>query len=386
MTTKFNSHLFLAVFFVSFLIHSSYFRLITFADYDKWVARTINLSEDILTPSPQIRFFDVNHEYRYGSHPGTTFLLPAASLYKLGLPGPTSLFLSITFISSFLTASIAAACHHLRPRSPWWLISSIILFIHPLYFYSTPTNAIIGPITALLFLLALVVYEQRKQSLSVGLILFISFIFGLGLSTRLHDTVFIGAPLITFIGAYVRKKHLILMILAAALFAFVLNPFLWFIPLEYLKTAILRTSSHLAYTGMPGFNLTLLWALYYTPLTIISIALAVVSFIFARKKLPVSSPFLLTLFLITAITIGLFRSANFKTLRYFYPLIFTWDIFLPLFLLCLSDNIYFPFISSVRSALYARHLTRLVLMVIVVFGFAFLTAYNLLLPGSQGLI
>lgn len=386
MIIKFNLHLFFAIFLVSLLVHFSYFRQITFADYDKWVTRTINLSQDILTLSPHITFYDANQNYRYGSHPGTTFILPAALLYKAGLSGSLSLLFAITFLTSLLTAAITTTCRYLRPHSYWWLVVAIILFIHPLYFYGTPTNVIIGPTIALLFLLALVVYEQRKHLLSVYLVLFISFIIGLGLSTRLHDTVFIGAPLIASMRAYVSNKRLTLMILASAFFAFILNPFLWFIPIEYLKTVILRTSSHIVYAGSPGFLLTPLWALHYTPLTIISITLAILLFVFVRKKLPVSSPFLLTLLLITAITTGLFLTAKFQTLRYFYPLIFTWDIFLPLFLLRLSDSIRFPFITSLRYTTLARHFTRIVIMAIIVFGFGFLTIYNLILPGSQGLI
>jgi len=383
---KFNLQLFLAIFLVSFLIHFSYFRLIIFVDQAKWINRTVYLSQDIFTSSPHITFYDANHDYRYGSHPGTAFLLPAALLYKLGLSGPSSLLFAIIILTSFCTASIAAVCHYLRPSSLWWLAAAIILFIHPLYFYSTPTNAIIGPITALLFLLVLVVYEQRHRPLSVNFALFTAFILGLGLSTRLHDTVFIGAPLITFMGAYVNKQRLALMILASAFFAFILNPFLWFIPIEYLKTAILRTSSHIIYTGTPGFHLTPLWVLYYTPLTIISLSLAILSFILARKKVPVSSPFLLTLCLITTVFAGLFLTANYQTLRYFYPLIFTWDILLPLFLLSLSDSVNFSFITSSRHTILARQSLRLFIIVIIIFGFGFLTAYNLLLPGSQGMI
>lgn len=386
MMTKHNVHIFLSIFLIAFLVHSSYFRVITFADNHKWIARTINLSEDILTRPLQINFYDANHNYRYGAHPGTTILLPAAILYKFGLAGSSSLLFAIILLTSLLTACIASTCYYLRPRSPWWLISAIILFIHPLYFYGTPTNVIIGPAIALLFLLALVVYEHRSRPLSAPFALFISFIIGLGLSTRLPDTVFITVPLVVFMSAYITFRRLFLIVVASLFFAFLFNPFFWFIPIEYIKTIILRTSSHLVYTASPGFQLTPLWVLYYTPLTIISLTLAVLSFIYARKIIPVSTPFLLTLFLITATTIGLFLTADFKTLRYFYPLIFIWDILLPLFLLRLVDEIQFSFITSARSSTVCRQLIRLVVVCTVIFGFGFLTVYNLALPGPQGLI
>ena len=386
MISKFNTPLFLSVFLVAFLVQSSYFQTMYFVDNDKWINRTINLSQDIFTRPIHLDFYDENHNSRYSSHPGTTFLILSSLLYKSGLSGQASLLFAITFLTSLLAASVAAVCYDLRPFSPWWLVATIILIIHPLYFYSTPTNAIIGPITALLFLLALTVYEKRSLPISLRLTIFISFVVGLGLSTRIHDTIFIAAPLLAFMGAYISTRRLLTMMAASALFAILFNPFYWFAPIEYIKTIILRTSSHIVYTGSPGFQLTPLWVLYYTPLTTISIFLAVLSFICNRKKIPVSAPFLLTLFLITAATSSLFLSAKSQTLRYLYPLIFTWDILLPLFLLRLSDQIHFPFITNVRYLTLARQLTRLFIVSAIVFGFSFLAVYNLILPGSAGLI
>lgn len=386
MTARFNTPLFLAIFLVSFLVQSGYFRMMLFIDNEKWVSRTINLSQDVFTRPVHLDFYDENNNPRYSPHPGTTITLISALLYKSGQSGQASLIFAITLLTSFLAASIASVCHYLRPYSPWWLVAAIIIIIHPLYFYSTPTNAIIGPVTALLFLLALTVYEKRSQTISLGLISFIAFVIGLGLSTRIHDTVFIAAPLLAFIGAYIGTKRLMFMIVASALFAILFNPFYWFVPIEFIKEAILRTSSSIVYTGFPGFHLTPLWVLYYTPLTIISIVLAIMLFIYARPELPLSSPFLLTLFLITATTLGLFLSVKSQTLRYLYPLIFTWDILLPLFLLRLSDQIQFPFITNVRHLAFTRQLTRLVIVSAIVFGFSLLAAYNLILPGSTGLI
>jgi hypothetical protein len=386
MPSKLNTPLFLAVFLAAFLIQSSYFRMMSFVDNDRWITRTVNLSQDIFTHPIHLDFYDKNNEPRYSPHPGTTIILLSSLLFKSGLSGQTSLLLAITFLTSFLTASAASVCHYLRPYSSWWLVAAIILIIHPLYFYSTPTNAVIGPATALLFLLALAVYEKRSQPISLRLTVFISFVIGIGLSTRLHDTVFIAAPLLAFIGAYISTRRLLLMMAVSALFAILFNPFYWFVPIEFIKSAILRTSSSIVYTGFPGFHLTPLWALYYTPLTIISIALAVLFFIYARPTLPLSSPFILTLFLITATTTGLFLSVQSQTLRYLYPLIFTWDVLLPLFLLRLSDQIHFSFITNTRYLALARQLTRLFIVSAIIFGFGFLAVYNLILPGSTGLI
>jgi hypothetical protein len=357
-----------------------------FADNAKWITRAENLSQDLLTRPVQINFYDENHDFRYGAHPGTTIIMPAALLFKLGLSGQSSLTYSIALLASLLTASIATICLYLRPDSLWWLSAAIIIMIHPLYFYGTPTNVIIGPTIALLFLLALVIYEHRVEIAPLRLLFLFSLVVGFGLSTRLPITVFLAAPLITFIAAYISFKRLLLAVAASVFFAVLFNPFYWFLPLEYIKTIILRTSSHIAYTGAPGFSLTPLWVLYFTPLTVISISVALLTFLLFRQNMPVAPPFLLTLLLVTAATSGLFLSAAFKTLRYFYPLIFIWDILLPLFLLRLSDFIQLPFIIRTDQVKVARQLIRLVVVGVITFSFGFLCVYNLILPGSQGLI
>src|SRR3989338_1033458 len=381
-----QSTFFLAVLLVSFVVQVSYYHTISLADDVKWVERVKNLSHDILQLPIHIDFKDNHDNFRYGGHPGTSILLQAAIAFRLGAHPQYSLLATIAFINALVIASIVLTCHTLRPYSSWWLIAGFIVTIHPLYFYGTPTNVVIGPTIALLFLLALLVYEKRSRPLYTRLAWFISFIIGLGLSTRLPDTTFIAVPLIVFMSAYISFQHLLLIVAASIFFAILFNPFFWFIPIEYIKTIILSTASHIVDTGSPGFQLTPLWVLYYTPLTTISIFLAVLSFICNRKKIPVSAPFLLTLFLITAATSSLFLSAKSQTLRYLYPLIFTWDILLPLFLLRLSDQIHFPFITNVRYLTLARQLTRLFIVSAIVFGFSFLAIYNLILPGFQGAI
>lgn len=386
MPKEANIILFLAVFLIALLVQSTYFQHFFFIDYDRWIDRTLNLANDILTPPAHLELFDQDNNFRYGPHPGTAIILPAALFYKLGLSVHSSLLLSITLLTSFLTAAIVSTCHYLRPHSFWWLVVAAILCLHPLYFYGTPTNVVFAPIIPLLTLLALVTYEQRTKPLSLRLAFFIAFVIGLGLSVRLHTTLFFAPPLLAFIASYTTPHRLRLIIVAAVLFAILLNPLYWFVPVQYTLFLIKYVYYHLLFTANPGSNLSLLWALYYTPLSIISLLLASLLVVLTPRHLPVPKPFLLALLLITSFTVAIFVSATAKTLRYFYSLIFLWDILFPLFLLHLVNQLRFPFIASQSNQTLARRLARLFVAGVIIFGYGYLTAYNLLLPGTAGLI
>lgn len=382
-----NTHLFWSVFLVAFLVLTAYWQLFVFIDFSRWIDRTLNLANDVFTPPVHLELFDQNDDFRYGPHPGTAIILPAAIFYKLGLSVHSSLLLSITLLVSFLTAAIVATCHYLRPHSIWWLNVAAILCLHPLYYYGTPTNVVFAPIVPLLYLLALVIYEQKTQPLSLRFAIFIAFIIGLGLSVRLHTTLFFAPPLLAFMASYIRPRHRLWQIIAAALFfAFLLNPLYWFIPIQYTVFLVQYVYSHILYTATPGSNLSLLWALYYTPLSVISFILGGLLLVLTPRRLPLPKPFLLTLLLVTVITSVVFVSATAKTLRYFYSLIFLWDILFPLFLLHLVNQVRFPFITSQSSQTLARRLARLFVAGVIIFGYGWLTAYNLLLPGTAGLI
>jgi len=62
------------------------------------------------------------------------------------------------------------------------------------------------------------------------------------------------------------------------------------------------------------------------------------------------------------------------------------DILFPLFLLHLTDQLCFPFIVSASNLTGAHRLARFFIVSVIIFGYGFLTAYNLILPGSPELI
>jgi|GEM_PF-3359778 4-amino-4-deoxy-L-arabinose transferase-like glycosyltransferase len=379
--------IFFATFLVAFIIQTSYYQAIYLGDNDLWVQRLQNLSDDILRAPVHIDFKDSDDKFRYGAHPGTSIILPAAIFYRLGADPQKSLINTVALLNAFLIATTTLVCFKLRPKSPWYISTGIILSIHPLYFYGSPINVIIATATALMFLLALSIYENRnKPTLKYYLISFAA-ATGLGLATRLPITVIIAAPLFSFISAYINVKKVILTILIALFTAFILNPFLWLIPIEYMSTIILRTATHVVHVGIQVVAYTPALLIYYSPITPIAITFISILLFLPSYKPPVSRPFLITLILITGLVMSILFGSGFKTLRYLYPIIFTWDILFPLFLLHSTKHFDFSFLRSPQKQAKALFFTRLIVLTIIILSFSYLTCYNLSFPNTnQGLI
>jgi len=377
--------LFLATFLVSFLVQISYFQTIYFGDNLKWVERVENLSHDIFERPIHIDFKNNQDQFRYGGHPGTTILLPAAIAYRFGADPQTALTTAIVFLTAIATASIVTTCYFLRPSSQWWLAAGFIITIHPLYFYSTPANAVIAPLITLLSLLTYLVFTTRHQNKPLPQLAFAATL-GACLATRIPITIFIGAPLLTFIYPYLPRRRFLTILGGSLITAYLLIPFLWLMPLEFLKIVVLRTSSHLVFTGAPGFSLTPGLFLMYAPLTVISFIMIGLLLIVPRYKPPLDIKYLLVLILITGFTTAIFVAAKFHSLRYFFPVIFIWDILLPLFLLHLSSSFRLDFITSSHAKETVQKIIRVSLIAIVLFSYGYLTLYNIVLPGPQGLI
>ena len=383
---KSTSILFLAALLVAFLIQVNYYQAVSLGDNDKWVQRVQNLSDDILRAPIHIDFKDSDDNYRYGAHPGTSILLPAAIAYRLGIDPQKSLTNTIALLNAILIAAVTLTCYKLRPKSLWYITAGVILSIHPLYFYGTPANVVIAPTIVLLSLLALSIYENRNKSTLNPYIISFALIVGFGLATRLPITVFIAAPLTSFVSAYIKIKKTLLIGLIAGLTGFALNPFLWLIPSEFISILILRTSSHITFTGTPGLAYTPSHFIFYSPIASIAIIFISVLLLLPSYKPPISLPFMLTILLITGAVAAVFTGSSYKTLRYFYPVIFIWDILFPLFLLHATKHFNFSFLNSPQKQTGATIISKLVIVAIIILSFVYLTIYNFSFSGSQGLI
>jgi hypothetical protein len=383
---KSASVLFLITLLVVFIVQVNYFKISSFGDSDKWVQRAQNLSDDILTTPIRINLKDNNDNFRYGGHPGTTIILPAAFAYKLGADPQKSLTNTVAFLNAILIAAIATVCFKLRPQSPWYLTVAPFLAIHPLYFYGTPTNIVIAPTIALLSLLALSIYEHRNKPTLKPYMISFAAVAGFALATRLPITILIAAPLISFVSAYVKARKTLIIIFITVLTGFILNTFLWLIPGEFITTIILRTASHIAHIGTPGLVYTPSQFIYYSPIAFVAFLFISVLLFLPSYKPPVTRSFILTFLLITGTALAVFIGSSFKTLRYLYPIIFTWNVLFPLFLLHATKYFDFSFLHSQKKQTRALAITRLFIITFIILSFGYLTFYNLFFPGSQGLI
>ena len=128
-----------------------------------------------------------------------------------------------------------------------------------------------------------------------------------------------------------------MLIVGAVLVFIAADPFMWFMPMQHLKDLVYKAVFHYAEFHSTHLNLVTLLAI--SSLTIISICLAL-SYLLSSKKLgsPLPRAFILTLLPATLVLYVIFMTARSQGVRYYMPIIFIWEVLLPLFLFALAEK------------------------------------------------
>lgn len=268
----------------------------------------------------------------YPGHPGTTIILIGALLESSGVPAKDSVSWTVAILNALSIALVVLLAKLRAPKSMWWFVAAIILLFNDAYFRASPTNAVMAPLGVAGVLLALWLYENHDHRLvRHGMVLW-GVLAGLGLATRWPATVLLYAPLSLLLVWRLGIKKILAVAGIGLTVAVGIDPLLWYRPIERLgvMAAHLFRSAYLAnplYLHVADFVLL-------SPLAILGLAIAVV-IITGEKRLPapVARDFLLTLLLITGLFALVFLNLDYQSLRYFDPIIFTWEIMLPFFLL-----------------------------------------------------
>lgn len=282
----------------------------------------------------QIRFFLTGNpsmfDFRaaYG-HPGTTFLSLGCLMHFSGLSYYAAITLSVAFLVAAATAGCSALCFLLQPRSLWWFTTAFILTASRFYMLATPPTAVIMPLLVLLVLSLCWCWDHTVSGW-----FYVLFGIGLGLSaaTRLDMSLFTGIPLLILL--YYRKgKSMVAPVLSGAVISFfIADPFLWFMPVQHIFDLLSKFTMHYAdyevARQVPWFE----WV-QGVPLAIIAIAWFLVLHIRRRLDCIVPAPVLFVFLGISLLAVLLLISSRFQSIRYLYPLIVVWEIFLPLFAL-----------------------------------------------------
>lgn len=308
-----------------FVLQWNIWQAMQLADQDKWYARTATLASDL-------RAGDRLDQANYTGHPAMAVLLPAAVINNLAsYPIPYALRLSITLLNTASIAGLILLCYLLMPKTVWWLAAGGLLTFHPLYVQTAPTTAVIAPLTAFIYLLGLYIHE-RGQHHSRSLLFVFAVAIGAALATRWFISFAMFTPLILFL--YSRKdslRNLLATIGIAAAVAIFLNPLMWYAPLAHLQHAFQRAALHASVLSVDEVS-HIDFALF-APVGIISFLLAIYYLFFrSRHGYRFPTTYLRFSWYVTAATAGALFLAQSKSLRYFFPLAFLWDAYLPLML------------------------------------------------------
>ena len=322
--------------------------------------------------SDQARYVEAGSPEQYDAtraygHPGGPVILGTIAVHHAaGISYETALPVFLTLFNSIVIATIATLCCRLRPDSLWWLPVVGTLSVDKLYAVSTPTSAVVGPLLVLLSLVTLRIVEQEKVSWRwlAGW----SIVAGLAVATRFDIGSITTAFLFGVLPTNLRWRQLAG--LAAAVFAVfvVCDPYMWFMPVQHVGDLLGKAALHhqtFARNRLDPGEVVSLSSLAFLGLAFTLLTQAAPGAV--RKRL--SPVFVWALVALTVALYGIFLSASYQAVRYFIPMVFIWQVFLPLQLLDLIAGLRF---QSLRTEA-AQGRARVICAAVVVF----------LLVGSQ---
>lgn len=320
----------------------------------------------------QAEYFQTNDSRQFDAllaygHPGGTIIEGTIAIHEIfNISYNNSLVIFITIFNSLIIAGISVLCFLLRRNYLWWITILSTLSISVMYAFSTPPSAIVSPLIVFLCLLTLYFYEN-KEKIKIPQILFFAFISGLAVATRADIGIFSTLVFLIFLlyKKIIDWKKLFVTIFSSIFFFILFDPFMHFMPLQHIKDLISKIVFHYAEynpTHMTFFNV-----LDISFLSFVGIFLSVF-LLFMRKKIKLMLPtnFILMLFLITISLYTIFLTSHYQAARYFQPIIFIWEVFLPLLIFNLTSNISFKFLNTAGKNEVGRKIVNIFFVVILV--------------------
>jgi hypothetical protein len=294
-------------------------------------------------------------------------------LNKLGLPVANSLSGVIALLVSLIIAGCSLLGRMLRPTHWWWVSIGGLLLFNRLFFSAVPPTAIVSPLIVLLVLIAIYIREQPIVS-NRWLIIF-GALLGLGLATRLTISGVIGALLIIWLVPKLRWR--LSWLIASALLVLVIFDFYFIVePTQHLASIYQKVFTHYTHKFAP---LSLRELLLTSPFAFISLLLASLALWLPPVKFSIKRRDLAALIILTLLVGWLLWQSSYKPRWYFYPLIFLWEILLPLWLIDLMPT--FTFTGYLKPwRLYLIHIMQIGVVALFVMGQAVLFWHLYQLP------
>lgn len=362
-------HIFWGTLAVSLIVQGALWRSLSFPDQSMWTEHSRHIRE--LDP----RMFDVSV---YG-HPGAPIVdgvIIAHEVfgvsYEAALPGILALIISLAI------AGVCVVSYRLRPQLLWWVAAGGLLMFSPLYLTATPPAAVISPLLVLVFLFAWLLFERasnypRWWPLALGALL------GAAGATRADISGAAALVLLFFLSSRVPKKQLVVIFGAAAGVFTVLNPFMWFMPLQHVIGLINVMQYH--YLTYEPHTLAASEALLISPLSVIGILLAVVCvWLLPTNQQIMPRRFAVALMVFTVVFAAVIFTASYQADRYFFPLAFLWETLLPLYLLSLVPKLTISFAANAKAQSAFARVSAWFVIILLVGGQALLLLNVYFLP------
>ena len=333
----------------------------------------------------QARYVEAGNPEQYDptrayGHPGGPVILGTIAFHHLaGISYETALPVFLTLFNSIVIAAIATLCCRLRPDSLWWLPVLGTLSIDKLYAVSTPTSAVAGPLLVLLTLVTLRIVEQGEGVVAVA---GWSIVAGLTVATRFDIGSITTAFLFGVLATNLRWRQLAGLVAAVFAVFVVCDPYMCSMPIRHIGDLLGKAALHhqtFSRNRLDPGEVVSLSSLAFLGLTFTLIVQAVPGV--TRKKLPVV--FVWSLIALTVVLYGIFLSASYQAARYFIPIVFTWQVFLPLQLFELIAAIQFPSLRTEATRARARQVCNAVMVILLVGGQVYFLLNHALLQVHQ---
>ncbi len=347
------------IFFIALIIQGATWKEFGMTDSRMWGSQ----AKYVLSSDPR----QFNFAEAYG-HPGGPIIEGTIIIHKLfpWLPYDQSVLVFITIFNSLIITAICALCYLLRKDKFWVAAVLGVLSLNRLYEYATPPSAVAPLLLVFLCLLTLYAYEHKTEIRPSMLVLW-GVVGGLLFATRADTGGLSGAVFLIFLLATksINWGKLWLPLGAAAASFVVADPFMWFMPIQHLSDLVHKFTFH--YVDFVPSHLTFMNIFHVSSLSLLCIFFAII-FLFPSKKIvsPLPRTFVLTNIFLTVILYIVVLTADFQSIRYLLPVLFIWEIFLPLYIFSLVDKIRLSFLKTEEQHVRSKEILKVFFIGILV--------------------
>ncbi len=331
------------VFLIIFPFQLLFWHTDQFTDEVLWERRTAALYEDLHSAH-----LDALNPV-YSGHPGVSIMSIGALGVYIGLTSLEALRLSVSFLYAAAGALIVTLIRYIYRNTLWWLTVLSLLIFHSSLSSASPTNTVMAPLATSLFLLAWFLYSQERYRHSTSLYVVWGIIIGFAGITRVVSTTLLLLPLTMLLLRKDTWRYIFLSAGIGITTAVLFDPFLWHTPLQHIQHIISGSSINFTETVIDA-PLHVRDFILFAPTALLSFVLALV-LVFIRNLPKLDRQFLQTALILSVLFAIPFLSVRAQSVRHFMPLIFIWDILLPLQIMWIAKILPFPEQSVLKRAL-----------------------------------